>query len=325
MAEKILITVGAFFNIPGQHQTLVNESEFEILQSPHDHRMTADEFLEALTDVEAAIIGGEDCNAHVFQNAHKLKVISRYGVGYDRVDIDAATQARVIVTNTPFVNSVSVAEHAMALMLALGRHLPILNARVKSGGWGAMPAVEFDGRTLGIVGLGQIGRQVAIRAAAFGMKILYYDPYPPPDDLIRKIGGEYRELHHLMEQSDFVTIHVFLDESTRNLIDAEALSKMKPTAYLINTSRGTVVNEEALYEALKEKRIAGAALDVFEAEPPVGSPLLELDNLLATPHCSSGTVAALQRMAQVSAENTLAALRGERPKYVVNPEVYDKL
>jgi len=248
-------------------------------------------------------------------------VISRTGVGYDAIDVKAATARGVTVTTTPGVNRDAVADLAFALILCCARKLPENLAEVRRGGWKRHEGVDLAGKTLGIAGLGTIGKEVSQRAKAFKMRVLAYDLL---QDLpfAEATGVAYVSLEDLLRQSDFVSIHCFLNDVTRHLINAERLALMKPTAYLINTARGGLVDTEALCRALQAKRIAGAALDVVEEEPlPADSPLRTFENVYLTPHAAGSTADARERSGAMAAENLICTLRGERPEGIVNPEV----
>jgi D-3-phosphoglycerate dehydrogenase len=220
----------------------------------------------------------------------KLKVIGRAGVGLDNIDVEAAKAAGIQVVNSPEASSISVAEHAIGLMIALLRHIPKAERSMREGKWERKNFMgnELYGKTIGLVGFGRIGREVALRAEAFGMKVLAYDPALTSEDT-REYNANLVELDELLRKSDIVSLHVPALPSTKDLINPERLALMKPTAVLINTSRGHAVDEDALYAALKEKRILGAALDVYKNEPPEGSPLLGLDNILLVPHLGANT------------------------------------
>lgn len=256
----------------------------------------------------------------------RLKVISNHAVGVDNIDVAAATARGIPVGNTPGILTDATADMAFALLLAAGRRIVEGVKEVRTGGWKTwgpsyMLGADFAGATLGIVGFGRIGRAVARRAAGFGMRILYHDPLsaaPEPG-----VEAMPVDLDTLLRESDFVSIHTPLNEATRHLVNAAFLEKMKPTAVLVNTSRGPVVNQEALYQALQSRRIFAAGLDVTDPEPlPLDSPLLELDNLVIVPHIASATWRTRSQMARMAAENLLAGLRGERLPNCVNPEVY---
>jgi glyoxylate reductase len=258
-----------------------------------------------------------------------LKVISNYAVGYDNVDVAAATARGIPVGNTPGVLTETTADFAFALLMAAARRVVEGADYVRAGKWrtwGPMLLLGHDvhGATLGIVGMGRIGQALTRRAAGFDMNVVYYDPYCAPGKGPFVDVAVQCELDDLLAQSDFVSLHVPLTEDTHYLIDAEALARMKPTAVLINTSRGPVVDPDALYHALSMGQIAYAALDVTDPEPlPADHKLLDLPNCLVVPHIASASWATRTRMAVIAAENLLAGLRGQRLPNCVNPEVYD--
>lgn len=294
------------------------------MNSPHDRPLKATELATLVTDVVGAILGLDDVTADVLSQAKHLRVISRHGVGVDNVDLEAATCRGIVVTNTPGHNSVAVAELTLALVLALARRIPYHDRLVKQGDWARVSGMELAEHSLGIIGIGRIGKEVAKRAAGFGMRILYHDPVPPPQEFLVRVQASDRSLKDLLAESDVVSLHCPLRDDTRNLIDRTALRRIKSSAFLINTARGGLVDEQALYEALTEGALAGAACDVFSHEPPTHSPLLALDNFIATPHIGSATLQTTLRMGLMASENALAVLRGERPANVLNPEVYDR-
>ena len=257
----------------------------------------------------------------------QLKVVSTYSVGFDHIDIEEATKRGIYVTHTPGVLTDAVADHAMALLLAIARRLIEAHECVKTKGcwrtWSPMFLLGEDvyGKTLGIIGLGRIGTAIAKRAKGFNMRILYYD-IVRREDVEKELGVEYRKLEDLLKESDFVSINVALTKDTYHLIGERELKLMKPTAYLINTARGPVIDTKALVRALKEEWIAGAALDVFEQEPlPVDHPLTKFKNVILSPHIASATRGARMKMAELAVENLLSVLRGEKPPALVNPEV----
>jgi D-3-phosphoglycerate dehydrogenase len=244
----------------------------------------------------------------------RLVAIARAGVGVDNVDLDAATSAGVLVLNTPDANTISTAEHTIAMMLALHRRIPDAHAHLRGGGWerGAYAGDEVAGRTLGIVGFGRIGRAVAARALGLEMKVLAFDPFIADDTALEGRVRIVRDLHELLKQADCVTLHAVMADSTRRMIDGAALAVMKPGARLINCARGELVDEAALAAALNEGRIAGAAIDVFSVEPPKDNPLLSAKNVVLTPHLAASTSEAQERVSVDAAEALLAyLLRGE--------------
>ena len=293
----------------------------ETVYRPWHGGRTEDELIDLLKGIDGAIVSTDPFTARVIQAADRLKVISRTGVGYDAVDVPAATKRGIIVTTTPGVNRHAVADWALALILCCARKVPENLAEVRRGAWARHEGTDLAEKTLGVMGLGTIGKEVAKRGKAFGMRLLAFDLVQDPK-FAEEQGIAYVPLEDLLRQSDFVSIHCFLNEATRHLVNAERLALMKPTAFLINTARGGIVDTEALCHALQAKRIAGAGLDVFEGEPlRADSPLRALENVYLTPHCAGSTTDARERSGTTAADNLIRALRGERPQGIVNPEV----
>ncbi len=256
----------------------------------------------------------------------QLKVIANYAVGFDNIDLQAATERGILVTNTPGVLTDATADFAWALLMATARRIPESERYARAGkyrAWGPKLFLggDFVGRTLGIVGAGRIGSAMAKRATGWNMRILYTDVQPNPN-IEKEVGAQFVDMDTLLKESDYISIHVPLTPETHHLIDEAALRKMKPTAYLVNTSRGPVIDEAALARALKEKVIAGAGLDVFEEEPKIHPDLLELENVVITPHIASATHETRNKMATMAATNLIEALRGNRPPNLVNVDVW---
>jgi len=268
-------------------------------------------------------------DAELMDKAPKLKVISNYAVGFDNIDIPAATKRGIIVGNTPGVLTETTADLAFALMMAAGRRIVEGDKEVRAGKWktwGPMTLLGQDihGATLGIIGLGRIGASVARRAKGFGMKIIYYDIIRN-ENVEKELGIKYTDLNSLLSQSDFITIHTNLTKETHHLISSKQFDLMKRTGILVNTSRGPIVDNMALYEALRSKKIAYAGLDVTEPEPlPADHPLLTLDNVIVVPHIASASVASRTKMGLMAADNLIAGLKGEMPPNPVNPQVLKK-
>ena len=258
-----------------------------------------------------------------------IRVIANVAVGYDNIDIPEATRLGIPVTHTPDVLTDTTADMAWALLMAAARRVVEGHHFVHSGQWtkwriDLLVGQDVHHRTLGIFGLGRIGRAVARRASGFSMRILYSDPRPAPDDLAKELHLEAVSAAQVLRESDFVTLHVPLQPDTRHLIGAEQLGLMKPTAILVNTSRGPVVDEAALADALERSVIAGAGIDVYEREPNVHPRLLKLHNVVLTPHIASASVDTRRKMCMLAAENAVAALQDRRPPTMVNPEVWDR-
>ncbi|BAA30493.1 307aa long hypothetical phosphoglycerate dehydrogenase [Pyrococcus horikoshii OT3] len=272
-----------------------------------------DRLVELVKDVEAIIVRSKPkVTRRVIESAPKLKVIARAGVGLDNIDVEAAKEKGIEVVNAPAASSRSVAELAVGLMFSVARKIAFADRKMREGVWAKKEAmgIELEGKTIGIIGFGRIGYQVAKIANALGMNILLYDPYPN-EERAKEVNGKFVDLETLLKESDVVTIHVPLVESTYHLINEERLKLMKKTAILINTSRGPVVDTNALVKALKEGWIAGAGLDVFEEEPlPKDHPLTKFDNVVLTPHIGASTVEAQERAGVEVAEKVVKILKG---------------
>jgi len=285
----------------------------------------AEELPQALADAAALIVrSATRVTAKLLEAAPHLRVIGRAGAGVDNIDVAAATRRGILVMNTPGGNTVAACELTMAMMLALARRLPQLSAQVKAGAWPkkGFLGMELQGKRLGIIGLGRIGSEVARRALAFGMGVVAYDPYVPKDHA-RRLEVKLVPLDELLATSDVITLHAPHGPDTARLIDAAAIAKMKPCVLLINCARGGIIDEAALADALRSGKVAGAALDVFEHEPPTGSPLLAFEQVIATPHVGATTREAQATVATQIAEQIVAFLRGEPPRNAVNAPAVD--
>ena len=283
----------------------------------------AEPLAKAMDGVQGVIVRVAKLPADVIRGAKGLKIIAKHGVGYDNIDVKAATDCGILVTNTPTANSQSVAEHALALLLAVARRVGDISrdlALQHIQSQKAYQGIELGGKVMGIVGLGGAGLRLArMTGNGLGMRVIGFDPYkePWPDGVER-----FRDLNALLAEADYLSIHVPLTPETRNVIGAAALARMKPTAVLVNTARGGIVDEAAVAEAIRARRIGGAGLDVIVAEPlQTDHPLAGLPNVILTPHMAGVTEEAMRIMAQNAAEDVLRILRGEPPKFPVNPEV----
>jgi glyoxylate reductase len=284
------------------------------------------EMIEQGREADAIIpMGGHRVGSPVIEAASRLRVIAVAAVGYNLVDVAAATHRGILVTNTPGVLTETTADMAWALMLAVARRVAESDRFVRSGRWtgvywSLMLGSDVHDATLGILGMGRIGKAIARRARGFDMTVLYHNRQP--DREADGLGATYRTQADLLRESDFVVLSVPLSPETRHLIGAPELALMKPTAFLVNVARGPVVDEAALVEALRSRRIAGAGLDVFEDEPKVHPGLTELESVVLTPHVGSASRATRLRMAATAAENCVAALQGRRPANLVNPDAW---
>ncbi|MDD2957225.1 MAG: hydroxyacid dehydrogenase [Lachnospiraceae bacterium] len=283
-------------------------------------------YLDEMKDADAIIVRIAACDKNVIENSPNLKVIGRTGVGYDSVDVEAATRAGIPVVITPGANNRSVAEHAVAMMFALSKNMVEAENEMKAGNWkirDAKKAFELLGKKVGFIGLGAIGREAQKICKGIGMVTAGYDPFLPKEK-IEALGCEYYETYQeLLKDCDIISIHVPLLDTTRNMIGKEELASMKPTSVIINCSRGGIINEEALIEALNNSVIAGAGTDVYVEEPPKPeSPLMQAKNLVCSPHSAAQTREAVINMASMCVKGCLAVIAGEQWPYVANPDVY---
>jgi len=282
------------------------------------------ELLEKIGPYDGLIIrSATKVTAEVIDRAQNLKAIGRAGIGVDNIDIEAATKRGILVANAPESNTVAAGEHTLGLMLAAARHIPAADNTLRAGEWkrSAYKGVEVAGKTLGLVGLGHVGSIVARGALGMRMRVLAYDPYVSEERMRAMNVARAESVDEVLEQSDFISLHVPRTPETMGMINESALEKMKPSAYLINVARGGIVDETDLYNALKEGSIAGAALDVFREEPTTDSPLFALPNVVVTPHLGASTVEAQDRAGVIAAEQVASALRGEVPMNAINAPV----
>ncbi len=317
--SKVFITR----QIPEIGINLLKDKGFEVEIGP-EGKISREELLEKVKGVDAILsVLTEKIDKEIMDAAgDQLKIVANYAVGYNNIDVSEAKKRGIMVTNTPGVLTDTVADHTVALILAIARRIVEADKYTRAGkykAWGPKLFLGGDlvGRTLGVVGLGRIGSSVAERMdKGFKMKVVYYD-IDRNQELEEKYGWKYCELDDLFKEVDYITLHTALTEETRHLISRERLESMKATAYLVNTSRGPVVDEEALVEILRENKIAGAALDVFEDEPELKPGLAELDNVILTPHIASGTKGTRNKMAEMAAQNVIAVLEDKAPENLV--------
>jgi glyoxylate reductase len=302
----------------------------EVMVNPEDRAMTPEEIIANLPGRVGLLAAGSDpISAKILEAGRDLKIVANNAVGFNNIDLAAATRLKIAATNTPEVLTDTTADLAFALMLGVARRMGEAERFVRAGKWvGFHPNLllgsDVHGKTLGIVGLGRIGSAVAKRALGFDMEILYNDIRKVESGLVDMLRAMYLPLKELLAKSDFVTLHVPLSPETTHLIGREELCLMKKTAFLINASRGPVVDESALVEGLRSGVIAGAGLDVYEKEPRVTPELLTMENVFLVPHIGSATSATREKMAGVAVKNILAVLRGETPPNILNPEIYSK-
>ncbi len=307
----------------------VHEEGINLLRKSADVEVATglkkDELIEKMRDVDGLLVrSATKVTADVIDSAKNLKVIGRAGVGVDNIDINAATKRGIPVVNAPEASTITVAEHTFGLILALARRIPFADKSVKGRKWEKKKflGLELRGKTLGVIGMGRIGSQVVEKAVAFGMHVIAYDPYVP-EKAAKKMSTELSSLDELVKNSDFITVHVPLTDKTRGIIGEDEIAKVKDGVYIINCARGGIVDERALVEGLRSGRVAGAALDVFESEPPFDSPLMEMENIILTPHLGASTEEAQRNASTMAAEGVLDVLENRVPSNVVNMPVFD--
>ncbi len=314
---KILVTPTSLKeDSPLEAMRILREYTDDLVFNPYGRPLTEEELLPLLQDCDGYIAGLDWITGKALAGAKRLKVISRYGVGYDRVDMPEAKKRNITVTNTPGVNSRAVAELTFGLILSLVRKIPWLNEKTGSGQWVRYSGAELNGKILGVVGLGAIGKIVAQYGKAFGMTVLAYDPYIDKD-YCEKENFEVSGLSTLLAQADVITLHVPLLPETRHMINEDAFAGMKQGAFLVNTARGGLIDEEAAALALESGKLRGLGLDAFEQEPPQKSPLFGRDDVVLTPHAGAHTKEAVEKMAMLSVENLIQVLEKKPCKYIL--------
>ncbi len=319
---NVLIAPSPLDGVDAEFRRVLLQAGFELVYPKLGRQMVESELVQFLPGIKAALAGSEPYSRRVLEAMPDLRVIARVGVGYDAVDLQAATDQGVVVTIAPGTNQDSVAEHTFVLILACARQLVSQHNLIVAGKWPRNANVPVRGRTLGIVGLGRIGKAVALRGLAFGMRVIVQEPLPDAN-FVAQHSIPLLGFEEVVREADFLSLHVPMGPESRHMINATTLGWMKPTAYLINTSRGGLVNEPDLYAALRENRIAGAALDVFEEEPPPADhPFFKLSNITLTAHTAGVDLKSRDDMALSAARAIVDLSQGKWPKEkVVNPEV----
>lgn len=309
MKKKIVINTKTFVKSGQYAVKMLTDKGYEVVTNTATKSFTYEEMYELCSDTYGIIAGLDKIDEAFLKNAKNLKVISRFGVGVDGIDLEAAKRHGVKVERAIGSNSTSVAEMAVGLIFALARGIVKSTCEVKGGKWVKPIGTELKGKTLGILGLGNVGRETARIAHGIGMEIAAYDPFISPESISRDLNVQMMPIDEILKCADFITLHMPLTDENRNLMNIEKLRLMKKTAYLVNTARGGLVNEDDLYDALKNGVIAGAAEDVFSKEPPeAGSKLLSLDNFILTPHLGAVTADATKKMIDMSVANLLKVL-----------------
>lgn len=314
---RVLVTPTSYGKNDSRLKTELEARVGEVIYNPTGKPLTSLDVARLLPGVDGYIAGLDVIDREALQSADRLKVIARYGVGVDSVDLAAAAARGIVVTNTPGANSASVAELALAMILAMARQIPEAVEATRQGKWPRLSGLSIEGKTIGILGLGNIGRHLVRRLSGFDCYILAYEPQPD-HGFVERYGVQLTSLDDLLEKADFVSLHMPLMSETRAIVNRDFLAKMKRGACLVNTARGEIVDEEALYEALQSGHLHAAALDAFVKEPPApGHPLLALPQVIATPHLGAQTDGATNAMGWMAMNDCLAVLQGEQPKYRV--------
>ena len=316
-ACRVLVTPTSYGEYDSALREALAAEVGEVIYNTAGRPLTSPELIELVPACDGFIAGLDAIDRAVLEAADRLKVVARYGVGVDNVDLEAAREKGIVVTNTPGANSVSVAELTVGLMLSLARPIQEASAATKGGEWPRMHGLTLEAKVVGLIGFGSIGRQVARRLAGFDCTLLAYDPVPDAE-AAQAAGVQLRPREEVIREADFVTLHSPLTLETRGMVNADFLGQMKAGSFLINTARGELVDETALYEALRSERLRGAALDVFVQQPPgEDHPLLALPQVIATPHMGSHTDGAANAMGWRALRDCLAVLRGEQPAHLV--------
>jgi D-3-phosphoglycerate dehydrogenase len=314
---KILVSATSYGKNDPRLKTELEAQVASVMYNPTGKPLTSAQLADLLPGIDGFIAGLDVIDSAALEKADRLKVIARYGVGVDNVDLAAAREMGITVTNTPGANSVSVAELALTLILSLARQIPEAASAVQDGKWPRLGGLTLENKTVGLLGLGAIGKQLARRLQGFDCRVIAYDPYADPD-FAHEHGVELAGFDKVVAAADFLSLHLPLLPETRLLVNAAFLAKMKNGAYLINTSRGEVVDESALLSALESGHLKGAGLDAFAVEPPdPANPLLHLPQVIATPHLGAQTDGATSNMGWLALQDCLAVLRGEEPKFRV--------
>lgn len=300
---KVVVTPRSFALHSDEPLEILKEHGFQVLLNPYGRIMTKDEMMAFIVDAEAIIVGVDPLDKEVLQCASRLKIISKYGVGTDNIDLRYAAERGIQVTVAAGANTDAVADYTFALMLAAARKVTEIDRECRKLNWTKRTTVDINKKTLGLIGLGNIGKAVARRASGFDMRIMAYDAFRD-EEYAARTGIEYAaSLNELLREADFISLHLPLNSQTRHIIGEQQLAMMKETAVIVNTARGGLIDETALYDALQKQMIWGAGLDVFEEEPPRNGALLELNNLIIGSHCAASTISAINNMGRIASQN----------------------
>jgi D-3-phosphoglycerate dehydrogenase len=319
--KRVLLTTTSFQDTPGGHHQLLAETGWEIVRAPGP--LTEEQTLALVGDIDAYICGDDAITRRVLEKARpRLKVLSKYGIGVDKIDVKSATEFGIPVLFTPGVNHTTVAEHTFLLLLALEKNLLFHTDSTRNGGWKRKTGHELLEKTIGIVGLGRIGKEVAIRARAFGMKVIGFDVYWDEKFAVQHDVKRAATLEEVFAAANYLSLHTNLTPETRDMICTKSIAKMKQGVIILNCARGEIVNTAAIAAALQSGQVAGYGTDVLDQEPPPADhPLLKLPNCIVTPHVASRTYESVVRQATTAVQNLILAMKGEKPIAQVNPEV----
>lgn len=314
---RVLVSATSYGKADFRLKTELEQAVGEVIYNNSGKPLSSQDLQKLLPGIDGFIAGLDEVDQAAIEAGDCLKVISRYGVGVDNVDLVAAQARGIVVTNTPGANSASVAELTIGLILSLARRIPESVTATRAGNWPRLSGISIEGKVIGLLGLGSVGKQVARRLAGFDCRVVAYDPINNLENA-KAMGVELLPADRVISMSDFLSLHLPLQSETRKIVNGEFLGKMKNTAFLINTSRGELIDENALVEVLQTGKLAGAALDVFPEEPPpVNHPLLKLPQVLVTPHCAAHTDGAMNAMGWAALQDCLAVLSGQDPKHPV--------
>jgi D-3-phosphoglycerate dehydrogenase len=315
---RILVTANSFGKFTPALKTDLEQQVKQVIYNKTGKPLSSQQVAEMLPGIDGYIAGLDQIDPQALATVDNLKIIVRYGVGIDKVDLKTAKEKDIIVSNTPGANSASVAELALTMILMLARQIPTAVQAIKNGGWPRLPGLSLEGKTIGIIGLGAIGKHLAIRLSAFNCELQAYDPFAD-EAFAKNHGVKLVPINHLISNADFISLHIPVLPETQQMVNEEFIQNMKKGSFLINTARGELVEENALLEGLRSGHIRGAGLDAFTQEPPdTSNPLLSMPQVICTPHLGAQTDGATNNMGRMALDECLRVLRGEKPLYQVN-------
>lgn len=318
MTTKIICTSPTFGQYSAKAVEMIENEGYELVRIPAEEWKDPSKLINYAKDAQGWISGVSKCTREILESAPLLKVVTKHGTGVDSIDLNAAKEKNIVVANAPGLNANAVADLAFSFVLSLARKIPYSDKFVRNGKWKPVMGIELKGKTLGVIGLGAIGKGLIKKASSFDMNFVAFDVYQD-EEFIKKYNVKMlSDAKEVLKEADFISLHVPLTAETRNMVSTDEFKMMKKTAYIINCARGGVIDEQALLNALNTEEIAGAALDVFTSEPPsVDNPLLALDNVIVAPHMGAYTEEAMAAISEVCAENVIRVLKGQEPLYRV--------